>query len=54
MGHAISGATKAVGQAISTGLDWLNQTVISPVVDFVKKNETALTVVGLALAAKRI
>ncbi|MDR0299316.1 MAG: hypothetical protein LBI13_04460, partial [Streptococcaceae bacterium] len=49
VGHAIGGATKAVGQAISAGLDWLNQTVVSPVVDFVKKNATALAVAGLTL-----
>jgi hypothetical protein len=49
VGHAIGGATKAVGQAIGAGLDWLNQTVIRPVVDFVKKNATALAVAGLTL-----
>jgi hypothetical protein len=49
VGHAIGGATQAVGQAIGAGLDWLNQTVVSPVVDFVKKNATALAVVGLTL-----
>jgi hypothetical protein len=47
--HAIGGATKAVGKAIGAGIDWLNQTVVSPVVDFVKKNETALAVAGLTL-----
>jgi hypothetical protein len=49
VGHAIGEATKAVGKAIGAGIDWLNQTVVSPVVDFVKKNETALAVAGLTL-----